>query len=406
MSSRRKLWLLAACALALYIVITGCSSDATFYDSSGSTPASGSTPGSSGDVSTITASGSPHALAWFQPDSKQVGQIWASVNGGAAHQVTHLTPVAGACRNDTHWSPPVFSPDLSKIVAAWGGSGCSNNPQHGPIYVINTATGAATQVPASDIRLSLRETGWVNNSTIWWLKGKQLITYTLGGANTVVGALSGDAVGDAVLRGSTLFYTTSVGSSYQLARYDMASHALLGGAISLGSIAACQCARGDALMPGFDVSADGAHVVYQKITPGGSNTEGVGSSQFFYANADSTGARQIATAASAASFVKMQLSPNGKLVAVARAEPSPNSVFTASVTSSGNSDDPSLRFYEMDARGYPVWNADSASFWASTLDLDTLNPPITGDIDLFNARDGSSGVGIAGGANPWYTLGG
>lgn len=405
MSSRRKVWLLLACILALYIVITGCSSDATFYDSSGSTPASASTPGS-GSVATMTASRGPHALAWFQPDSKQVGQIWASVNGGAAHQVTHMPPPTGACRNDTHWSPPVFSPDLSKIVAAWGGSGCSNSPQHGPAYVINAATGAATQIPGSDIRLSLREAGWVNNTTIWWIKGKQLITYTVGGANTVVGALSGDAVSDAVLRGSMLFYMTSVGSGYQLARYDMASHSLLGGAISLGSIAVCQCARGDAITPGFDVSADGAHVVYQKITPGGSNTEGVGSSQFFYANADSSGARQIATAASAASFVKMQLAPDGKLVAVARAEPAPNSVFTASVTSPGNSDDPNLRFYELDARGYPVWNADSATFWASTLDLDTLNPPITGDIALFNARDGSSGVGVTGGANPWFSIGG
>ena len=403
MSSRRMLWLLGACALVFYVVITGCSSNATFYDPAGSVPPSTAAPG--GVATTAAVTRLPHALAWFQPDSHQVGQIWASVNGGSAHQVTHMPASTASCRNDTHWSPPVFSPDLSKIVAAWGNDNCANGPQHGPIYIINASTGAATEVPASDIRLSLRQTGWVDNSTIWWIKGKQLLTYTVGGANHLVSALSGDVVWDAALRGSTLFYTTSVGNSYQLARFDMASNTLLGGVISLGSIAVCQCARGDALSPGFDVSADGAHVVYQKITPGGNTIEGVGSSAFYYANADSSGARQIASAAKAAAFVKMQLSPNGQLVAVARAEPSPNSVFSASVTSPGNSDDPNLRFYEIDAHSYPVWNADGATFWASTLDLNTLRPPTTGDIDVFNVRDESSSVGILGGANPWYTIG-
>ena len=404
MSWRRASWLVAACAALLCVSVIGCSSNATFLNPSDATVASGGAPG--GDAATVATSRLPHALAWFQQDQRQVGQLWASVNGGRAHQVTHMTASTGACAAGAHWSPPVFSPDLSKIVAAWGSAGCDNGVEHGPIYIINAATGAATQIPASDIRLSLRETGWTGNSTIWWIKGTQLITYTIGGANKVIATLSGSTVSDAELRGSTLFYVTSVGSGYQLSRYDMASHAPLGGAISLGSITTCQCARGDALTPGFDVSADGSHVVYQKITPGGSTTEGVGSSQFFYANADSSGARQIASAAKAASFAKMQLSPNGKLVAVARAEPSPNSVFTASVTSAGNSDDPDLRFYQLDARSYPIWNADSVTFWASTLDLDTLRPPTNGDIDVFNARDGSSAVGVPGGSNPWYTLAG
>ena len=403
--SRRASWLLAVCALLICVAVAGCGSTAGLDGAIDSTPVNSGGTTNSGGAPSTGKSGPPHALAWFQPDSQQVGQIWASVNGGAAHQVTHLPASTGACRDDSHWSPPVFSPDLSKIVAARGGSGCGNGPEHGQIYIINATTGAAVEVPTSDIRLSLRETGWVDNATIWWIKGTQLITYTVGGANHIVGALSGASVSDAVLRGSTLFYTTSVAAGYQLARYDMASHSLLGGVIHLGSIATCQCPRGDALTPGFDVSADGSHVVYQKITPGGNTIEGVGSSEFFYANADSSGTSRIASAASAASFVKMQLSPNGKLVAVARAEPSPNSVFSASVTSAGASGDLNLRFYELDARGYPVWKADSVTFWAGTLDLDTIRPPTIGDIDEFNARDGSSDVGVSGGANPWYTIG-
>src|SRR5690348_16180411 len=70
MSSRRMLWLLGACALVFYVVITGCSSNATFYDPAGSVPPSTAAP--NGAATTAAVTRLPHALAWFQPDSHQV----------------------------------------------------------------------------------------------------------------------------------------------------------------------------------------------------------------------------------------------------------------------------------------------------------------------------------------------
>ena len=403
--SSRSVWALAACALLLCVTLAGCASSAPTSDASGSTP--GSTPGSGSHAATPTHAPvtppPPRALAWFQQDSHQVGQIWASVNGGAAHQVTHMPPSTADCRYDEHWSPPVFSPDLSKIVAAWGSNDCTDGPEVGPIYIINAATGAASKVPSSSIRLSLRQTGWINNSAIWWLApdGQHVNRYAVGDASSsAIGPLGGYAQ-DAVLRGNTLFFERYVSGStftYSLKRFDMSSHTVLAGSINLGSASLCQCSRGDMLAPGFDAARDGSHIVYQVITPAAdpnNHPEGVGSSQFFYANADGSGASRIARVATAASFVKMQMSPNGQLVAVARAEPAP-SVFTASVTSPGASGDPNMHFYTPDSTSYPVWKYDNATFWAST------DHP---DMEHFDLGVGAGSVGAAGGSNPWYTIG-
>ena len=401
--TQRRSWLLVACALLLCMILAGCGSSAGASDSHGSTPASGSTPGSSAAATaTPTPPPPPHALAWFQQDSHHVGQIWASVNGGAAHQVTHMSPSTQECRYDEHWSSPVFSPDLSKIVAAWGSNDCTDGPENGPIYIINAASGAATQVSSSNIRLSLRQVGWIDNSTIWWLDhtGNQVNRFVVGGSSSsAIGSLGGGYAQDAVLRGNTLFFETASGPgslSYSLKRFDMSSHTVLAGSVSLGSSQACQCSRGDMLTPGFDASPDGSHIVYQTVAPGGTTDEGVASSQFFYANANGSGASRIASVATAASFVKMQISPNGALVAVARALPAP-SVFTASVTSAGHSGDPDMHFYTPSADSYPVWKFDTSTFWAST------DHP---DMEHFNLGASSGSVGAAGGANPWYTIGG
>lgn len=418
MRSPGKSWPMVVSALLICVVLAGCSSSTTPSDSTGSTGSTGSsastpTSGASGGTShtgataTPTPPPPPHALAWFQQDSHHVGQIWASVNGGTPHQVTHMPASTADCRYDEYWSPPVFSPDLSKIVAAWGSADCTDGPENGPVYIINASTGAATKVASANIRLSLRQTGWIDNSTIWWIQGTHLNSHVIGGGSSAIGTLSGSYVEDVVLRGSTLFYTTGVGSGYQLARFSLTSHSVLSGAINLGTHNPCACSRGDALTPGFDVSADGAHVVYQKIAPASSSSadeEGVASSQFFYANADGSGARRIASVATAASMVKMQLSPDGRLVAVARAEPAP-SVFTASVASAGLSGDPNMHFYTPDGRSYPVWKTDSATFWASTKDIADVDTTAPGNVEHFSMGTGAGSIGIAGGANPWYTIG-
>ncbi|HEY1390363.1 MAG TPA: hypothetical protein VGF38_17635 [Ktedonobacterales bacterium] len=418
MRSHGKTWPTVICALlACIIVLFGCSLPGTTTSSS-STPGEGAgataTGGSSGPAgATATPTPPPHALAWFQSDSHHVGQIWASINGGAAHQVTHMPSSTADCPYNEFWSPPVFSPNLSKIAAAWGSSDCTDGAEHGPIYIINATTGAATKVASSDIRLSLRQTGWIDNSTIWWIDGRHVYRYTVGGAtSTNLGALGGNFAEDAVLRSSTLYYTTHTGSGlpgdgFQLQRFDMTSHSVLAGSVNLGATNPCECSRNDAMSPGFDVSHDGSHIVYQKVSPvsgSGGDEEGVASSQFFYANADGSGASRIATVATAASMVKMQISPNGRLVAVARAEPAP-SVFTASVTSAGLSGDPSLHFYTPDGRSYPVWKTDNATFWAGTKDLADIGFGPATNMEHFDLGVGAGSVGAAGGSNPWYTIG-
>jgi hypothetical protein len=403
--------LVALALVAVVLIFAGCSPSASSDSGNPGGPGGSATAtaasGGAHATATPTPPPPPHALAWFQMDSHNVGQIWASLNGGTPHQITHMAATGADCARDEHWGPPVFSPDLSKIVAAWGSADCTDGPETGDLLVINASSGATTTIPSSsNTRLSLREAGWIDNSHVWWIDGQHLHQYTIGGGASVLGTLTANFTNDAVLRGNTLFFSVGSGNNYSLKRFDMSSHTVLASSVSMGSINPCQCSRNDALTPGFDVSPDGGHIVYQKTAPASGTSgdaEGVASSQFFYANADGSGASRIASVATAGSMVKMQISPNGLLVAVARAEPT--SVFTASVSGAG-----SVHFYTPDGRSYPVWKTDSATFWASTKDLDDVSPPGTGNMEHFDVGSGggtsSGSVGAAGGANPWYTIGG
>jgi hypothetical protein len=416
--SRAHSWLLALSAtLVSAMILAGCSvGSSSRTTTGGGTTGGGVTPGP-----TATPTAPPRALAWFQVDGAGAGQIWASLNGDSARQITHMAALSGDCVRDQHWSPPVFSPNLSHVVGGWGSGSCGDGPEQGDLFTVDTASGAATAAGGAcfhNIRLSLRQTGWVNNNTIWWIDGRNVYTQTLGGACATLGAIGSSGgssyvyAEDATLRGNTLFYVAASGSgsatsiTYALRRFDMTAHAVLGGSIDLGSTRPCACSPGDASSPGFDVSADGAHVVYQRVAPAGSGSsqEGVASSQFFYASADGGGATRIASYATASSFARMQLAPNGQLVAVARAQSSPT-VFTASVTSAGNNGDPNLHFYTPDAFSYPVWKWDSSTFWASTREIAQVYPPTTGNVEHFDLGVGAGSVGVAGGANPWYTIG-
>jgi len=270
-------------AMLVAAVLSGCASSA----STGAGTPGAATATASGPTATPTPP--PHALAWFQMDASKVGQIWASINGAAAHQITHMTGSGADCARDEHWSPPVFSPDLTKIVASWGSADCTDGAENGPVYIIDASTGTATQVSIGGAgRLSLRELGWINNTTIWSVGGQQVFQYVIGGSATALGTIASGSsfVQDAVLRGSTLFFSVTAGSgtSYTLRRFDMSSHSLIGGSVNLGTTNPCICSKNDALTPGFDVSPDGSHIVFQRVTPAvgtGGDAEGVGGSQFF-----------------------------------------------------------------------------------------------------------------------------
>jgi hypothetical protein len=397
--------------LALALAIFGCAVG-------GGTSGGGGTTGGP----TATPTPPPHALAWFQNDSAGVGQVWASLNGGAASQITHLTVPSGECVRDDNFVPPVFSPDLRHIVTSWSITSCGDIGPADDLYVVDVSSGAASLVARDSgglYFLRQRSAGWVDNSTLWFIDQLNLEQVAIGGAPTTLARIGTDtgnhqiSLMDAVLRGHTLFYVTetintitsssNVEYDYALRRFDMSTHTTLGGPVNLGSAWDCQCTAhtpfsSSGLTPGFDVSSEGSHIVYQRVTPNSSTTSsGVASSQFFYANADGSGASRIASYATAASFAPMQLAPNGATVAVAHALPAPG-VFTASVTSPGLRGDPGLTFYTTDAGSYPAWSWDGRSFSASA-------SFISGDIVQFTVGTPAGAVVTPGGHNPWSAIG-
>jgi hypothetical protein len=197
---------------------------------------------------------------------------------------------------------------------------------------------------------------------------------------------------------STNNWTTS------LHRFDLSTHAALSGSISLGQVHGCACSTGDFHLQGWDVSPDGSHIVYQVTTPLISGNFGIAASHIYYANADGSGATPIARNMSTNQLVRMQVSPNGQLVAFSDAPPSP-SVLTASVSSPGDAGDPAFRSYSPDAVGYPVWKWDNSSFWASNSDGYGVSGPGTA-IYYYVVGSSSGAVGVNSGFNPWYTIAG
>jgi hypothetical protein len=311
------------------------------------------------------------------------------------------------------WGLPVFSPDLTHIVASLGSSNCGDGPLDGPVEIIDVASGAITPVPTNNARdlSSERTDGWLDSHTVYFVNSGGLYTYALGaGSPVLVSALA--SPWEAVLRGSTLFWMQMSFSSStnnwttSLHRFDMNTHAALSGSISLGQVHECACSPGDLHLQGWDASPDGSHIAYQVTTPLTGDSFGIASSHIYYANADGSGATQIARYMSTNQPVRMQISPNGRLVAFTDAPPTPN-ILSASVSSPGNAGDPAFHSYHPDAGGYPVWKWDSSSFWASNRDNDSAGGGGPGTA-IYYYTVGSSGgtVGVNFGFNPWYTISG
>jgi hypothetical protein len=308
------------------------------------------------------------------------------------------------------WSPPVFSPDLTHIVASVGSYNCGDGAMTGPISVVTVAGGTVTNVPGgpqdTTVRLTQRTAGWVNNTTIWYITYNGLHTYTLGAgsATTLAGVTNPE---EAVSRGTTLFWEENVfggpGYTLTLHRYNLAAHAAMPGTINLGQVHMCACSPGDYRTPGWDASPDGSHVVYQSVTPKAGADYGIASSTIYYANADGSGASQIAHYMATNYLIRIQIAPNGQLVAFANALPSP-SVITASVNSPGNAGDPNFHAYTPDAVDFPVWKWDSSQFWAATKEPGD-NYGGAGALESFTVGAASGTTGVAGGYNPWYTIG-
>jgi hypothetical protein len=402
--SRARRRVAGAVLIPLLLALAACSS-------SFSGVATGTPTATTSAVARATATPSgppPHAFAWTQHDGTGVAQVWASLNGAAPVQITHTpAPGSGPCSGVITYGPPVFSPNLSHVVAVAATSTCGDGPVVGAVTIITVASASASSVPGTTVaaRANMRAAGWIDDSTIFFI-ADQLYTYVLGAAApTPVAGVTSPA--EAVVRGHTLFYLQSDFASsvltFTLHRYDLSAHALMPGGIAMGQMHMCQCSPGDFALPGWDVSHDGAHVVYQQTTPAPSPSYGIASSQIMYADADGSHASRIAQTLPATSFQRMQLSPNGQFVAFTGAT-TLGPVVTASTQSAGGPGDPNYHSYTPQGVGFPVWKWDNSSFWAASEPDPVVVPPFNGTLGYYQVGTASATVGVAGGYNPWYTL--
>ncbi len=371
------------------------------------------TPTATTARATATAAAAPpHAFAWTQHDGSGVAQVWASVNGAAPVQITHTpAPGSGPCDAVLTYGPPVFAPDLAHVVAVATTASCGDGPLVGQVMLMTVAPATATVVPPAGTipqaaRANMRTVGWVNASTLFYLWAGNLYTYTIGApaATPVAGVANAE---EAVVRGHTLFYlrsdTASFVNTLTLHRFDLSASTEMPGAFAMGQLHVCQCSPGDYPLPGWDVSRDGAHVVYQHTTPRTDAGYGAATSQILFADADGSHATPIAQALAGTTLLRMQLAPSGQVVAIDGViDMAP--VVTASTSSPGLAGDPSYHTYTPDGTGFPVWKWDNSSFWAASQPSAAFSPPYSGSLGYYVVGSASSTVGVAGGYNPWYSL--
>lgn len=410
-------WWFAGLSLGLAMVLAGCSSTATVTVTSTGTAgatATATNAGASGGGSAPTAAPAvapQHAFAWFQVDSHNVPQIWASINGGNPQQITHVAPDGAACDDQVAWSPPVFSPDLTHIVASLGSFNCGDGALTGPVSVITVSNGSIHTLSSSlqVAGVDARSMGWLDNSHIWFITYANVYTYTLGASAPTQALGSNPGLRDAVRRGSTLFLqveTPTTPNDWTIEQFNLSSHMIEGIAIDQGNTGACKCSPGDAHGPGWDVAPDGFHITYQKVTPNTSSQGGIASSKIYTSGTDGANKKQIALAMITTATCLLQYSWDGQWIAFTEAPPSP-ATLTASVNTSGGSGDPNFHGYSPDTSQYPVWKWDNSQFWAATVSVDAMGGSLPSNAGIENFhRNGSSSLGVAKGFNPWYTVGG
>jgi hypothetical protein len=229
----------------------------------------------------------------------------------------------------------------------------------------------------------------------------RMYLYTLGAGQAELLADIGAPL-EGLVRGSTLFYLQATsgegGIQSILRRYDLARRAPIAGGIDLGAYAACSECPDMVISPGWDVAADGGHVVFQRTTPG--PTGGIATSQIIYAMADGGHETHIAQYLSTSAMVHLRLSPDGKRVAITAAYPTP-AVLTACVDSPGTKGDPCFATYRPDAASLAAWSADGRSFLAATVDASYGGPTTDAGSLVRYTLGATAGQPIAVAYGPW-----
>jgi hypothetical protein len=362
-------------------------------------------------TATVSSGAPAGSLAWSQYDASGAIQIWVALHNGSAHLLATITAASKQC-GLVSAGLPLLSPDLRHVLVGLGQRCDSLILDPGPLALIDAVSGQLSYVPLPSgvtVLPQVRSYGWVDNNTIFALAHDATLAYTgtfvysLGATRTIlIEGLHAPLEGIAVR--TTLFYLgvepVSGGIESILYRYDLTTHRPFTGGIDLGSYASCSECPIMVTSPGWDVTSDGSHVVYQRTTSraGGGR---ISSSQIIYSRTDGSGGARIAQYLATDAMVHLRLAPDGAHVAITAATPSP-SVVTACVTSSGAKGDPCFLTYSPDAMSVAAWAPDGRSFVAATLDASYGQPSTsTGTLIRYTLGTNVGQALVAGACDPW-----
>lgn len=313
-------------------------------------------------------------------------QVVGSINGGPETVLSTFSYPLGlpdeGQYGDAALTALAWAPDAQHLVVA----AAVSEPYVEALYpyIVDTNTHAVTRVtlPASALA-SERESvhrvfAWADDHTLIIFGGfgggsngsGGTVTYRYDLSQNSLTPLPGvTAAYEGVVRCNTLFYlevsplaqiggSTSSKGSALLHRYDLTTQSEIGAPITLGDTSTFRGAEGDVSLLGWDASLDGTKIAYQQTHVSlDSYQQPVTTSKFFAANADGSGATSILTGATANNQAFLAISPDGRLVAVTNAQPTP-------AVLSGSLSGGAAHYYQPDAEGPPMWLADSSGFEA------------------------------------------
>lgn len=396
----------------LVVLLCGCVAPLLACSVGGQTLASSTaTTGPGGTATPAAPTCATHAttsaLAWVA-GNQVVGKVPTTATATTlSHFVYPLgIPDENAVGNAPKLTFMAFAPDAAHLAVAVT-QFVPFHAEYDP-YIVDTSTHAVTRVPlSSPIDVPSEDTprrlfAWADTHTLLIFAPSitqryDITTNTLSTVPGITGAVEG------VVRCSTLFYSAFPGMNTvsnpvvaeRLNRYNLTTSSPVGSPITIGNAGTWGGAEGHVEYGGWDVSADGAHIAYQRLTL--TETAGNGglneSSHWFAANADGSSATAILPSATANSMAYVSISPDGAHVAVTDANPTPNVL-------SGPIAGGATRFYDSPS-GYTqiAWSADSSGFYAGT-SSDPFSPTAIALYPIGPGGHASGGTAVAGANMP------
>lgn len=417
-------------ALLLVPVLLACSIGSETGGTTTTTTGSGTTTPTGPSCATHATT---TAEAWV------VGQqVVGSIGGSAAGALSHFVyPLGLPNEQDSgnlavHPGNIAWAPDAHHLAVDIYQPIPDSTPGTYP-YVVDTSTHAVTKVPLPGDATNdgLRNLTWADNQTLLILTGDTPgkvdnsappstgAVYSYNIATNAVTTLPGisHVATDGVVRCSTLFYMELTGfaglgmdsnganeyrGSAKLHRYNLTTHTEIGSPLTFSDTFNADGSFGFYMVPGWDVSRDGTHIAYQHMAvhlSTGPNDPST-SSTFVAANPDGSSATPIFGGGNPVvthySTVPVSISPNGSLVAITAANPTPN-IVTDSMSGG------SVRYYTPDGYQQPAWLADSSGFDATAegsssrnIERYLLSTPLNpqgrapGAVQVSNATDAAS----------------